>query len=93
MSLKLNNQRTCIVCRKTFSKGDFLRVVRTPEGEVCFDPSGRRNGRGAYVCSLACCQHAYKSRAFDRALRVKLRDEDYERIAQEIIDAQLDEKQ
>lgn len=63
-----------------------MRVVRSPEGNVGFDPTGRRNGRGAYVCSLACCQRAYKSRAFDRALRVKLRDEDYERIAQEMID-------
>jgi predicted RNA-binding protein YlxR (DUF448 family) len=44
-------QRSCISCRKVFDKKDLLRIVRTPEGEVVVDPSGKMSGRGAYICS------------------------------------------
>lgn len=74
-------QRTCIVCRKANSKGDLLRVVRTPEGSVAFDPSGRANGRGAYVCGVACLEKALDTHRLDAALRVKLTEEDKQRIA------------
>ena len=50
---KRTKQRTCIECRKTDSKQQFIRIVRTPEGSVEYDPTGKANGRGAYVCSLA----------------------------------------
>lgn len=83
---EVKKQRSCIVCRKSDSKSDFLRVVRTPEGEVKFDPSGRANGRGAYVCSVACFEKAVSSQRFASALRVKLSKEDYERISQQLID-------
>lgn len=42
--------RTCVVCRERRQKTDLLRIVRTPEGQVVFDRTGRLNGRGAYVC-------------------------------------------
>ncbi|MDP6666549.1 MAG: YlxR family protein [Dehalococcoidia bacterium] len=45
--------RTCVVCRERKPKDGLLRIVRTPGGEVVFDPTGRLNGRGAYVCSDA----------------------------------------
>ena len=48
-------QRTCVGCRTTSSKRAFVRVVRTPEGTVEVDESGRRNGRGAYLCAQATC--------------------------------------
>ena len=45
--------RTCVVCRERRDRDALLRIVRTPEGQVIFDRSGRMNGRGAYVCGDA----------------------------------------
>lgn len=80
-------QRTCIVCGETSAKGQLLRVVRTPEGTVAFDPTGRMNGRGAYLCSVACLDKAMKTKRLDSALRTKLTEEDCERIAQQLREA------
>jgi predicted RNA-binding protein YlxR (DUF448 family) len=64
--------RTCVVCRQTSAKKALLRVVRAPEkdgGGVAADPSGRANGRGAYVCASAeCIEKAVKQRRFERSL-------------------------
>jgi hypothetical protein len=53
--LKHKPQRTCIICRQTKDKRDLLRVVRTPEGDFIIDPTGKANGRGAYLCRQATC--------------------------------------
>lgn len=76
-------QRTCIGCGATQAKGGLKRIVRTAEG-VAFDPTGRVAGRGAYVCSSACLAAAGKPRKLERALRCKVTDQDYERLAREI---------
>lgn len=47
--------RTCIACRETGAKRGLTRIVRGPEGEVAIDPTGKRNGRGAYLCEKAAC--------------------------------------
>lgn len=77
-------QRTCVVCRQTDAKNSLLRIVRTPEGTIAFDGTGRMNGRGAYVCSVACLEKAIETKRLDSALRCKLTDEDHERIAQQL---------
>lgn len=77
-------QRTCIVCRETDSKGSLLRIVRTPEGSIHFDPTGKMNGRGAYVCSVSCLEKAISFKRLESALRIKVTDEDRERIAEEV---------
>jgi predicted RNA-binding protein YlxR (DUF448 family) len=48
-------QRTCIVCRGQFDKRRLTRIVRTPDAGVLIDPTGKRNGRGAYLCDQAAC--------------------------------------
>lgn len=48
-------QRTCIVCRQKFDKRQLTRIVRTPDSGIVIDPSGKRNGRGAYVCDQVVC--------------------------------------
>lgn len=69
-------QRTCMGCRKAFDKHELNRIVRTPDGEVMLDESGRANGRGAYVCAdPACLKKVLKTRALDRALKVQLSEE------------------
>ncbi len=80
-------ERTCICCRKTLTKGLLLRIVRTPEGKVKFDPTSRANGRGAYICSVVCLEKAMKTHRLDQALRTKISDNDYECIQKEILDA------
>ncbi|MGI4789803.1 MAG: RNase P modulator RnpM [Janthinobacterium lividum] len=64
--------RSCVVCRQTSDKKTLLRVVRAPEkdgGAVAADPSGRANGRGAYICAaLECIEKAAKQKRFERSL-------------------------
>jgi predicted RNA-binding protein YlxR (DUF448 family) len=71
--------RKCIACQHMLPKKSLLRVVRTPEGEVNLDPSGKASGRGAYICSTEeCLALAQKKNAFERALSAKLNDNMYE---------------
>lgn len=64
-------QRTCIACRRTDAKRGLIRLVRDAEGRVSTDPTGKRHGRGAYLCtSQACWETALKRKALERALRV-----------------------
>jgi predicted RNA-binding protein YlxR (DUF448 family) len=66
-------QRMCIACRGHDAKRGLHRIVRTPEGEVTLDPSGRRNGRGAYLCGqVACWEKAVGSGLLSRALNVDI---------------------
>ena len=77
-------QRTCIVCRQTDNKGSLLRIVRTPQGSIQFDPTGKMNGRGAYVCSVSCFEKAISTKRLESALRIKVTDEDRDRVADEL---------
>ena len=66
-------QRMCIACREHDTKRGLHRIVRTPEGAVEPDPTGRRNGRGAYVCGRAgCWEKALGSGILARALNVEI---------------------
>ena len=57
-------QRMCVGCREKRDKKDLLRVVRTPEGQLVLDATGKKSGRGAYVCrDPQCLKKARKSRA------------------------------
>jgi predicted RNA-binding protein YlxR (DUF448 family) len=47
--------RSCVTCREARAKRDLLRIVRAPDGTVAYDPSGKANGRGAYVCRDEAC--------------------------------------
>jgi predicted RNA-binding protein YlxR (DUF448 family) len=73
--------RTCVACRESSDKRGFVRFVRTPEGHVEVDVSGKTAGRGAYVCAKADCFEVARSRRkLDSALRVGLQDDDYNRL-------------
>ena len=68
--------RMCVACREMKPKKELLRVVRTPEGEIVADLTGRKNGRGAYLCRAeACFNKAVKTRALERALEHPLSEE------------------
>lgn len=63
--------RTCVVCRDKDAKRDFVRLVRTTDGAVEIDRTGKKNGRGAYLCTrLSCWERAATGDQLERALRV-----------------------
>ena len=65
--------RMCVGCREMKPKKELIRAVRSPEGEVSLDPSGKKAGRGAYVCFNAeCLKRALKQKQLDRALEAHL---------------------
>jgi uncharacterized protein len=74
-------QRTCIACRDKTAKRTLIRIVRTPSGQVEIDPTGRANGRGAYLCeNLICWDRALRSSMLANALRTELDESSLERL-------------
>lgn len=73
--------RTCIVCRESSAKRTLTRLVRTPDEGVQLDSTGKRNGRGAYLCSQASCwQRALDSDVLGKALRTELTEDDRQHL-------------
>ena len=67
--------RMCVACREMRAKKDLMRVVKTAEGTIRLDLTGKLNGRGAYVCrDTECLTRAFKTRALERALEAPLED-------------------
>ncbi len=78
-------QRQCMGCRERKPKKEMLRVVRTTEGPVILDFSGKANGRGAYVCpDPECLKKARKSRSLERCLETDIPQEVYDRMEKEM---------
>jgi predicted RNA-binding protein YlxR (DUF448 family) len=78
-------QRQCLGCNEHKPKIELLRVVRSPEGEISLDFTGKKSGRGAYICrSLKCLKKARKSRRIDNNLGVSVPDEVYDRMETEL---------
>jgi uncharacterized protein len=65
-------QRTCIACRRADAKRGLMRIVRDADGRVMLDPTGKRAGRGAYLChDAACWDQALRRHGLERALRIE----------------------
>jgi predicted RNA-binding protein YlxR (DUF448 family) len=74
-------QRMCIGCQTMFDKRDLLRIVRTPEGEILVDKTGKKSGRGAYICTnLECFNKIIKAKKLGKALKTSIPDEVYESL-------------
>ncbi|WP_054949868.1 RNase P modulator RnpM [Numidum massiliense] len=77
--------RQCVGCQEQKPKKSLLRVVRTPEDEILLDPTGKKSGRGAYICPDAdCLERARKKKALNRAFKGDVPDDIYERLQQEL---------
>ncbi len=86
MKTKREAKRMCTGCGEMFDKKALIRVVKSPDGEVSLDLTGKKNGRGAYVCNnLECLKKARKKRAFERAFSMKIDDEVYNKMEEEIV--------
>ena len=78
--------RRCIGCMEHFPKKDLCRIVNTKENEIFFDSTGKKNGRGTYICkSIDCLNKAIKSKALSRALETEIPEEVLEAIKEEIV--------
>ena len=77
--------RKCTGCGEMKPKKELIRVLKTTESEIVLDKTGRKNGRGAYLCnSLECFKMARKSRGLERSLQIKIPDEIYETLEKEL---------
>ncbi len=78
-------ERRCVGCQGTFPKKELIRVVRSPEGEISIDFTGKKSGRGAYICkNEACFKKARKTGIIRRALECEISDEIYDELLKEI---------
>ncbi len=78
-------QRRCLGCQGGFDKRDLIRVVRSPEGEISIDFTGKKSGRGAYLCKKeACFKKARKTGILHRQLNCEIGEEIYEELEKEI---------
>ena len=77
--------RKCLGCDEMLGKKGMLRVVKTKEGEISIDETGKKNGRGAYICrDMECFNKAQKKHNLERSLKCSISEEIYEKLRQEI---------
>ena len=78
--------RKCTGCGEMKPKKELIRVLKTGETEVILDTTGRKNGRGAYLCnSVSCFQKARKTKGLERSLQIKIPDEIYNVLEKELV--------
>lgn len=77
--------RKCVACHTMKGKKELIRVVKSPDGEILLDRTGKKNGRGAYICDdLACFDKACKTKALNREFKMEIPIEIYELIRKQL---------
>ena len=77
--------RTCIGCNESKPKKELIRVVKSPDGEISIDFTGKKNGRGAYLCfNVNCLEKAIKTKKLSRTFETQIEDEIYEKLRAEM---------
>ncbi len=85
MALKKIPMRMCTGCSVRKAKNELIRVVRTPEGEIVLDPTGKKNGRGTYLCrDVQCLNKAMKAKRLEAAFEMQVPPQVYERLKEEL---------
>lgn len=85
MSTKKIPQRQCIGCGEMKNKKEMLRVLKTTDDQIIIDATGRKNGRGAYICpSMDCYKKAVKNKGLERSLKMAIPKEVYEALEKEM---------
>ena len=88
MKTKREVKRMCVGCGEMFDKKELIRVVKSPQGEVSLDLTGKKKGRGAYVCNNPeCLKKARKRKSIERSFSMKIEDEVYDKMEEEIENA------
>ncbi len=87
MQTKKVPMRMCSGCAEMKPKRELVRVVKSPQGEISIDLTGRKAGRGAYICKDAdCLAKAKKSKRFERSFSMQIPDEIYDKLYKELTD-------
>ena len=78
--------RRCVACNEQKEKNNLLRIVRTPEGSIEIDQTGKKNGRGAYICkNIDCLNKVIKSKRLEKNLDISIDNDFYEEIRRTIV--------
>ncbi len=76
--------RRCVGCGEMKGKKEMMRVLRSAEGEICLDVTGKKNGRGAYLCKNGdCLKTARRNKGLERSLKCSIPDEVYDTLEKE----------
>ncbi len=79
--------RKCNGCNEMKPKKELVRVVKTPEGKIELDLTGRKNGRGAYICPCAeCFKKARKAKRFEKSFEMQIPEEIYNEMEKQLVD-------
>lgn len=85
MAIKKVPLRQCVGCGEMKNKKEMIRILKTAEGEFLLDATGRKNGRGAYLCpDMECFQKAVKNRGLERSFKMAIPKEVYETLEKEM---------
>lgn len=86
MKIKKVPLRMCLGCQEMKPKKELIRVVKSNDNHISIDLTGKANGRGAYICkNLECLEKAVKTKRFEKAFEVKISDEIYDRLREELM--------
>ena len=89
MGAKKTPARMCTACRQMKPKNELVRIVKTPEGDIKLDLTGKLNGRGAYICKSAeCLKKAQKIGALSRAFGTEIPAEVFTELERMLSDAE-----
>lgn len=85
--MKKQPQRTCMGCNQKKDKKDLIRIVKNKDSEISVDRTGKKEGRGAYICDdVNCLEKVIKSKRLERVLEIPISKEIYENLRGVIID-------
>ena len=77
--------RMCVGCSAQKPKGELIRVVKTPDGEIIIDKKGKANGRGAYICdNIDCLNKAIKAKRFERTFETEIGEDIYNSLKKDL---------
>lgn len=81
--------RMCLGCGEMKPKKELIRAVKSPEGEVSLDLTGKKSGRGAYICrDINCLKLARKAKRFEKSFECRISDEVYDTMERELNERQ-----
>ena len=85
--MKQKPQRTCMGCNTKKDKQDLIRIVKNKDNEISIDKTGKKEGRGAYICdNITCLEKAIKSKRIEKIFDMKISEEIYENLRGVILD-------
>ena len=78
-------ERACVGCGNSFPKSALIRVVKTPDGNIELDTTGKKSGRGAYICkNIECFRQARKTKRISRSLSAEIPDDLYDKLERQV---------